>query len=188
MTRPVAETGYNPAAALFRQAVTARKLAEIWAAGGDRLRQDPNPRGRERDAVTATIVVTHAAIETAWRWEQQAANLDRSYAWPEEYDDAISAIAATRGRPEPPPTPDDRLTRFLVLADWRTFFQHGSREASQRLAKRLGWPAWDNVVLDNLDAAYAAHVVELADEVFEHLASATGGQRVGPSSALWIGW
>lgn len=142
---------------------------------------EPDPGQREFDACVATVLFTHAAIESEWHWRHQATGTERTRSWPREFDRGLAAIAAHQGLPDPGTTAAELLDHLKVLGAWRNFFQHGDHQARARLdAHKLS--------LDGLDASYATAVITNADAIFAGIAEATGGQPIGPSDTLWTGF
>ncbi len=60
-----------------------------------------NPRAREVDDCVIAILLCHAAVETAWHWEQLQANV-KPRRWPDEFQKGMTLVAGAFGRPEEP--------------------------------------------------------------------------------------
>jgi hypothetical protein len=129
----------------------------------------------------ATVLFTHAAIESEWYWRHLFTGTQPTKGWPSEFDRGLAAIAAHQGLPDPGATTDELRAHLTVLGAWWNFFQHGDDQARERLTKH-------KLTMDDLDAGYASAVITHADAIFGRIAEATGGQPIGTSHTLSTGF
>lgn len=169
---------FNPFGVLFRKARATAERARRIASG--QLPVSANPKQREADETVVTIVLAHAAVESAWNWEQGRQNITGNR-WPKDFEKALAQVAADRDRPPPvglDPGVDQRLQR---LNAWRNFLQHGD-ERSRNNLQSFGDDPDDP---SKLTAALATEAAEVTEAVLKYIAGATGGQDLtGP--ALWV--
>jgi hypothetical protein len=109
---------YNPAPVLFRRAMAAAESAKRTASGQGKW--SANPRAREADDSVIAIFLAHAAVETAWHWEQAQAKI-QGHRWPIDFQSALAAVARARGRPNLKPLDPHLWERALDLNAWRNF-------------------------------------------------------------------
>ena len=73
---------YNPAPVLFRRALAAAQRARRTANGQQTW--TASPRARETDDCVIAVILSHAAVETWWHWEQIQAGI-QPHRWPAEF-------------------------------------------------------------------------------------------------------
>jgi hypothetical protein len=160
---------FNPTPVLFRRALAAATRARRTARGEETWMA--NPRVRESDDCVIAILLSYAALETVWHWEQIQAEAP-VHKWPSEFYGGLCAVAAKRGSPRPDPPDPDLWDRAQDLADWRNFPQHGDARTRARLELRLG-----PVGRDVLNADLAESSIRATKNLGAYVALATGTQR-----------
>lgn len=168
---------YNPAPVLFRKAMAAAKRARSTASG--HVQWTANPRAREADDTIIAIVLAHAAVETAWHWEQLLVGRP-ARRWPGEFLEGLITVCEARGRPDPPQIDPALRDGAVELNAWRNVLLHGDEESRSRLTTRLGHP----VEPSQLNADLAELAVMIAKRLGDYMASATGTQRLFDTN--WI--
>ena len=166
---------FNPTPVLFRRGMAAANSARRVASGEKLVMA--NPRAREVDDCVIAILLCHAAVETAWHWEQLQANV-KPRRWPDEFQKGMTLVAGAYGRPEKP-LDADLSEELLDLSAWRNFLQHGDERARKRLEDRHG-----PFRPEALNAGLAATVVETSRNLGNYIAEVSGTQRLFDTN--WI--
>jgi hypothetical protein len=167
---------YNPAPVLFRRAMAAAARARKTAVGEKTW--TANSSARETDDCVIAIVLAHAAVETAWHWEQMQAGV-QAEGWPGKFQRGLEAVARARGRPTPDPVDPGLWEAWLDISAWRNFLQHGDVRARVRLLARNA-----EVGPDNLKADLAEEAVYVSRQLGNLIATAAGTQLLFDTS--WI--
>lgn len=160
---------YNPAPVLFRLALAAAERARLIATG--KLKVTANAQQRETDNCIAAIFLSHAAVETAWHWEQAQAGVT-PHRWPDQFEEALLAVSRARHRSDPTPPDQYIWDRWLDLNALRNFLQHGDGRARERIEKGGLAVPYD------LTAGMAEIGVRTGKELGDYIADASGGQRL----------
>jgi hypothetical protein len=125
------------------------------------------------DDCIIAIVLTHAAVEGWWHWEQIQAEIE-PHKWPAEFQEGLIAVCRARGRPVQATVDAQVWERALDLFAWRNFLQHSDMRARTKLEQRLGREFDPSL----LNADLAAEAVETGRDLGDCIASAAGTQRL----------
>lgn len=172
----------NTSGILFRMALQSAKRSEIKGVGEHLY---PNEaRFREVDEFIVTVMLVHAAIESAWHWEFMINKVEPHH-WPTTFfnGEGIKALCEKKSRTVTP-LPDDVKSAVSELGAWRNFLQHGDSKSRANLEPFLG----SGDVHPSMNYKKARHMLGIGDRFFEFLALSTGSQNVGPAALLWPGW
>lgn len=168
---------YCPSGVLFRFAIAQRDRA---ISKSQLINPSIEDSCRLHDAVLATIILGHAAMESHLSWLTVIhGQIKRS--WPSEALESINDIARFLQRPTAINFPPNLVSRFQVISAWRNFLQHRDASSLENLQQLL-----PDVEYEGLNVELAIEVIEVADIFFAFITQITGTQLVGPSSVLWV--
>jgi hypothetical protein len=168
---------YNVSVVLYGRAVQARNESR-----GFRVSRARDAAQRMSDCALLAIVLSHAALESAWHWEVQVAGIHPPPGWPSGLENGMRRVAASRGRPKPAGISKQEKSDFLILCDWRNFLQHADDGARQRIVDRLSADFHRDLGPDAAEWA-----IDVLDLYAGHFAAGMGSQPLGPSDLVWAG-
>ena len=169
---------YDPSVILYRRARLG--LDEAKTAAWRQSAGSVHARAEEVDEVVLTVVLVHAALETAWHWATRSLSTQEKGRWPRDWNKTLLTAATKRGVSSVA-APDDLGAALLELGALRNFLQHGDDQARKKLAGMLP----DFSVPESLNFAFADQVVKNADRLFQRFADMAGGEAVGPDHSGW---
>ena len=168
---------YNVSVVLYGRAVQARNESR-----GFRVTRVHDAAQRMHDCAILAIVLSHAALESAWHWELHVAGIQPPPRWPTGLENGMRQVAAARGRPRPAGISKQEKADFELLCGWRNFLQHADEGARQRIIDRLGADFHRDLGPDAAEWA-----IDVLDLYAGHFALGMGSQPLGPSDLVWAG-
>ncbi len=168
---------YCPSGVLFRFAIAQRDRS---ISKSQLINPSIEDNCRLHDAVLATIISGHAAMESHISWLTVTHNQVKRK-WPTEVLESINEIAIHKQRVPADDYPLNLLARFQVISAWRNFLQHRDASSLENLQRIVPNPGYES-----LNVELAIEVIAVADIFFRFVAEITGTQLIGPSDVLWV--
>ena len=168
---------YCPSGVLFRFAIAQRDRA---ISKSKLVNPSIEDKCRMHDAVLATIILGHAAMESHISWLTVTHNQGKRK-WPTEVLESVNQIAILKQRPPAVDYPVNLLPRFQVISAWRNFLQHRDASSLESLQRIVPNPEYES-----LNVELAIEVIAVVDIFFRFVVETTGTQFIGPSDVLWV--